>query len=88
MNNTIFYLPTVFTYTLHTKPNEVVDIASPGFPNYPYPQNTFAQWQLRSDPGHVIKLEFTTFNVEENCNNDFIKVYDSLVATERRLMAE
>lgn len=80
----------VFTeyYAVHTKPNTVIDIMSPGFPNYPYPQNTFAQWQLRADPGYVIRLDFTTFKLEENCKNDFVKVYDSLVAIESRLMAE
>lgn len=74
--------------SLHTKPNEVTEIMSPGFPNYPYPQNAFAQWLLRADPGHIIKLEFTTFNLEENCKNDFMKVYDSLVAIKSKLMAE
>ncbi|TSR87285.1 Amyloid-like protein 2 [Bagarius yarrelli] len=78
----------VYRYAVHTRPNQVIDIMSPGFPNYPYPENTFTQWQLRADPGHVIKLEFTTFNVEANCKNDFMKVYDSLVAVESRLMAE
>ncbi|KAK2848190.1 hypothetical protein Q7C36_009872 [Tachysurus vachellii] len=78
----------MYTYAVHTRPNEVIDIMSPGFPNYPYPQNTFAQWQLRADPGNIIKLDFTTFNVEEDCSSDFIKVYDSLLAMERRLMAQ
>ncbi|KAG7333138.1 hypothetical protein KOW79_003273 [Hemibagrus wyckioides] len=78
----------MYTYALHTRPKEVIDIMSPGFPNYPYPENMFSQWQLRADPGNVIKLDFTTFNVEEDCNNDFIKVYDSLLAIEGRLMAK
>ncbi|XP_027030587.1 ST14 transmembrane serine protease matriptase a isoform X2 [Tachysurus fulvidraco] len=78
----------MYTYAVHTRPNTVIDIMSPGFPNYPYPQNTFAQWQLRADPGNIIKLDFTTFNVEENCSSDFIKVYDSLLAMEGRLMAQ
>lgn len=78
----------MYTHALHTRPKEVIDIMSPGFPNYPYPENTFSQWQLRADPGNVIKLDFTTFNVEEDCNNDFIKVYDSLLAIKGRLMAK
>ncbi|KAF4072119.1 hypothetical protein AMELA_G00270730 [Ameiurus melas] len=88
LDSRMFSKPSYYTKALHTRPNEVIDIRSPGFPNYPYPQNMFTQWQLRADPGHIIKLEFTTFNLEENCRNDFIKVYDSLVAIESRLMAE
>ena len=61
---------------------------SPGFPNTPYPPNTFTQWQLRADPGHVLKLDFDTFNLEEDCRNDFVKVYDSLVAIESHAMEE
>lgn len=88
-NYTKLCVPTAYyKYAVHTRPNDVIDIMSPGFPNYPYPQNMLAQWQLRADPGHIIKLEFTTFNLEENCRNDFMKVYDSLVAIESRLMAE
>ncbi|KAK5905067.1 hypothetical protein CesoFtcFv8_006572 [Champsocephalus esox] len=75
-------------YAEHTKSNEVGQIQSPGFPNSPYPPNTFIQWQLRADPNYVIKLEFDTMNLEENCKNDFIKIYDSLVAIESRVMEE
>ncbi|XP_053355742.1 ST14 transmembrane serine protease matriptase a [Clarias gariepinus] len=77
-----------YTYSRHTKPNEVIEIRSPGFPNDPYPQNTFAQWKLRADQGSVIKLEFTTFKLEEDCKNDYVKIYDSLGAIEKRLMAK
>uniref|UniRef100_A0A673BBF4 Matriptase n=1 Tax=Sphaeramia orbicularis TaxID=375764 RepID=A0A673BBF4_9TELE len=63
-------------------------IKSPGFPNSPYPPNTFIQWQLRADPGYVLKLDFDTLNLEENCMNDFVKIYDSLVAIESRVLQE
>ncbi|KAJ7990144.1 hypothetical protein DPEC_G00297280 [Dallia pectoralis] len=72
----------------HTKPNQVRKIQSPNFPNAPYSPNTFAQWELRADPGHVIKLDFDTFNLEGNCTKDFVKVYDSLVAIEGRIMSQ
>ncbi|KAK1899919.1 Suppressor of tumorigenicity 14 protein like [Dissostichus eleginoides] len=77
-----------FKYAEHTKSNQVGQIQSPGFPNSPYPPNTFIQWQLRADPNYVIKLEFDTMNLEENCKNDFVKIYDSLVAIESRVMEE
>ncbi|KAF7699179.1 ST14 transmembrane serine protease matriptase a [Silurus meridionalis] len=88
LDSRMFANPSYYKYLVHTKTNQVIDIMTPGFPNYPYPQNSFAQWQLRADPGYVLKLDFTTFNIEKNCKNDFLKVYDSLVALESRLMAE
>lgn len=77
-----------FHYSEHTKTNHIGQIRSPGFPDSPYPPNTFIQWQLRADPNYVIKLEFDTMNLEENCKNDFVKLYDSLVAIESRVMEE
>lgn len=77
-----------YRYAEHTRVNKIVPITSPGFPNTPYPPNTFIQWQLRADPGHVLKLDFDTFNLEEDCHNDFVKVYDSLVAIETHAMEE
>ncbi|XP_044211137.1 ST14 transmembrane serine protease matriptase a [Thunnus albacares] len=75
-------------YSEHTRPSQLGQIESPGFPNEPYPPNTFIQWQLRADPNYVIKLDFDTMNLEENCKNDFVKIYDSLVAIESRVMEE
>ncbi|KAF7641610.1 hypothetical protein LDENG_00276240, partial [Lucifuga dentata] len=75
-------------YSEHTKPNHIGTLQSPGFPNVPYPPNTFIQWQLRADPNYILKLDFDTFNLEENCTNDFIKIYDSLVAIESRVLEE
>lgn len=46
------------------------------------------QWELRGDVNHVMKLKFESLHLEENCSNDFIKIYDSLVTIERRLMEE
>ncbi|KAM7412695.1 hypothetical protein PAMA_020193 [Pampus argenteus] len=75
-------------YSEHTKEDLIGWIQSPGFPDKPYTPNTFIQWQLRADPDHVIKLDFDTMNLEENCKNDFVKIYDSLVAIESRVMEE
>ncbi|XP_054456844.1 ST14 transmembrane serine protease matriptase a [Anoplopoma fimbria] len=78
----------LFKYSEHTKTNRIGQIQSPGFPNSPYTPNTFMQWQLRAEPSYVIKLEFDTMNLEENCKNDFLRIYDSLVAIESRVMEE
>ncbi|XP_030622033.1 ST14 transmembrane serine protease matriptase a [Chanos chanos] len=75
-------------FAQHTRSNHIGTIESPGFPDYPYPSNTLIQWQLRADAGYRIKLDFDTFNLEENCQNDYVRVYDSLVAVDSKLMAE
>ncbi|KAJ3589988.1 hypothetical protein NHX12_007945 [Muraenolepis orangiensis] len=77
-----------YRYAQHAKANKIGTITSPGFPNRPYPPDTFIEWQLRADPGYVLKLDFDTFNLEEDCKNDFVKIYDSLVAIESRAMEE
>ncbi len=75
-------------FAQHTRGSADEVINSPGFPNQPYSPNSFVQWQLRGDPDHVLKLSFDTFNLEKNCSNDFVRVYDSLVAMDTHLMAE
>ncbi|XP_034557725.1 suppression of tumorigenicity 14a [Notolabrus celidotus] len=85
---TISSFDSFFNFVEHAKANEIGRIQSPGFPDRPYPSNTFMQWRLRADPGYVIKLDFDTMNLEEDCKNDFVKIYDSLVAIESRVMEE
>ncbi|KAK7883029.1 hypothetical protein WMY93_029203 [Mugilogobius chulae] len=75
-------------YSEHARGNFIGTIESPGFPNTPYPPNTFIQWQLRADPGYLVKLKFDTMNLEENCKHDFVKIYDSLVTIESRVLEE
>lgn len=84
----LLFVSEFLKYSEHTRPDKLGQIQSPGFPDKPYPSNTFIQWQLRADPNHVIKLKFDTMNLEENCKNDFVKIYDSLVAIESRVMEE
>uniref|UniRef100_A0A3Q0TAB7 ST14 transmembrane serine protease matriptase a n=1 Tax=Amphilophus citrinellus TaxID=61819 RepID=A0A3Q0TAB7_AMPCI len=76
------------SFRKHTKANLIGHIQSPGFPNKPYPRNTLIKWQLRADPGHVLKLDFGTFDLESSCKSDFVKIYDSLVPIESLLMVE
>uniref|UniRef100_W5LYQ6 ST14 transmembrane serine protease matriptase b n=1 Tax=Lepisosteus oculatus TaxID=7918 RepID=W5LYQ6_LEPOC len=79
---------TLCRYSLHSRPGQTYTLQSPGFPDSPYPPNTHCEWQLRADPGNVITLEFLTFNLESDCGNDFVKLYDSLVPLESRAMSE
>lgn len=75
-------------FSEHTTPNEFAWIMTPGFPNSPYTPNTFSEWQLRAERGNIIKLEFDSMILEDNCSNDFVKIYDSLVAIETRALEE
>uniref|UniRef100_A0A8C2CFA7 Suppression of tumorigenicity 14a n=1 Tax=Cyprinus carpio TaxID=7962 RepID=A0A8C2CFA7_CYPCA len=79
---------TFHSTSIHAKSSAEKIITSPGFPDKPYAPDSFVQWQLRGDPGHVLKLSFDTFNLEENCSNDFVRVYDSLVAVDKHLMED
>uniref|UniRef100_A0A8C6TN62 Suppression of tumorigenicity 14b n=1 Tax=Neogobius melanostomus TaxID=47308 RepID=A0A8C6TN62_9GOBI len=69
--------------------NQVISgVESPGFPNTPYPPNVFDQWRLKAEPGFRVKLDFHSLNLEDDCEQDFIKLYDSLVPIENRLITE
>ncbi|KAJ8256637.1 hypothetical protein COCON_G00187890 [Conger conger] len=72
----------------HVQGDGVGTLQSPGFPNVPYSPNTLGKWEIRADPGYVVKLKFDTFSLEEDCSKDFVKVYDSLAPIESHLMAE
>ncbi|XP_043479110.1 cubilin-like isoform X2 [Leptopilina heterotoma] len=52
-------------------------IHSPYYPqNYPHNQN--CEWLLIVDTDHVVRLNFTNFDIEntKNCSDDYVKVYD------------
>lgn len=76
------------SYNLHAKPGVTGSLSSPGFPNSPYPTDTHCLWRLRADPGYVLKLNFITFSLEDDCSKDFARVYDSLGPLETRVLAE
>uniref|UniRef100_A0AAX7VLI1 Suppression of tumorigenicity 14b n=1 Tax=Astatotilapia calliptera TaxID=8154 RepID=A0AAX7VLI1_ASTCA len=63
-------------------------VHSPGFPDYPYPPNANFQWRLRAEPGHRVRLDFHTLILEDDCQRDFIKAYDSLAPIEKRALTE
>ncbi|KAI7796445.1 ST14 transmembrane serine protease matriptase b [Triplophysa rosa] len=72
----------------HAHGNQTDSIRSPGFPDSPYPSNLYTEWQIRADPEHRIILEFDVLDLEKDCHNDFIKVYDSLAPTEKQVITE
>ncbi|KAM4563762.1 suppressor of tumorigenicity 14 protein homolog [Odontesthes bonariensis] len=63
-------------------------VQSPGFPDTSYPPNIYRQWLFRADPRHRVRLVFHTLILEDDCQQDFIKIYDSLVPMERRALTE
>ncbi|XP_071314887.1 suppressor of tumorigenicity 14 protein homolog [Trachinotus anak] len=63
-------------------------VQSPGFPDSSYPPNVYLQWRLRANPGHRVWLDFHTLILEDDCQQDFIKIYDSLAAIEHRALTE
>uniref|UniRef100_A0A3P9I1T8 Suppression of tumorigenicity 14b n=1 Tax=Oryzias latipes TaxID=8090 RepID=A0A3P9I1T8_ORYLA len=63
-------------------------LLSPGFPDTPYPSNLSQQWLLQADPRHRVKLDFHTLILEDDCQHDFLKIYDSLVPIELCALTE
>uniref|UniRef100_H3CA45 ST14 transmembrane serine protease matriptase b n=1 Tax=Tetraodon nigroviridis TaxID=99883 RepID=H3CA45_TETNG len=74
------------TFNIHVR--EKGDVRSPGFPGSSYPPNVYLQWRLRADPGHRIQLDFQTLILDDDCQQDFIRIYDSLAPLEHRVLTE
>lgn len=74
------------SFNIHV--NEVDLVQSPGFPDSTYSPNAYLQWRLRADPGHRVRLDFHTLILEDDCQQDFIKVYDSLAPIELHALSE
>ena len=62
-------------------------LQSPGHPNV-YPHGVNCTWNIRVEPGLIIRLTFLTFNIENhvNCNYDSVGVYDNSSAVESSLV--
>lgn len=73
-------------FNLHVKDGGFVQ--SPGFPDNPYPPNIYLKWWLRADPGHRVRLDFHTLILEDDCQEDFIQVYDSLAPIKSQVLTE
>ncbi|KAF1387763.1 hypothetical protein PFLUV_G00083330 [Perca fluviatilis] len=50
---------------------------SPGYPKG-YPTKSRCQWQIRASEDTVIFVSFPFFHIEDDCNHDFVSIYDSL----------
>ncbi|XP_056279708.1 suppressor of tumorigenicity 14 protein homolog isoform X2 [Pseudoliparis swirei] len=74
------------SFSLHVSTPGVLQ--SPGFPDSSYPPNVYLQWRLRADPGHRVRLDFHTLILEDDCQNDFIQIYDSLAPIGKRVLTE
>ncbi|XP_039206561.1 membrane frizzled-related protein isoform X2 [Crotalus tigris] len=60
---------------------------SPNYPK-PYPHLQICLWHISVPVGHVIQLQFYNFSLEshEDCNFDFVEVYDSAAMRTSSLM--
>ncbi|XP_015669046.1 membrane frizzled-related protein [Protobothrops mucrosquamatus] len=60
---------------------------SPNYPK-PYPHLQICLWHISVPMGHVIQLQFYNFSLEshEDCNFDFVEVYDSAAMGTSNLM--
>ncbi|KAG9276492.1 cubilin [Astyanax mexicanus] len=62
-------------------------ITSPGHPT-DYPHGANCTWYISVAPGNIIRLSFTTFNLEyhTNCNYDYVEIYDNGTALTGNLL--
>ncbi|KAM9342743.1 suppressor of tumorigenicity 14 protein-like isoform 2-T2 [Pholidichthys leucotaenia] len=74
------------SFNIHVKRGGHIE--SPGFPDHSYLPNSNLWWTLRAQRGHRIQLEFHTLVFEDDCQQDFIKIYDSLAPVENRSLTE
>uniref|UniRef100_A0A8C2WBI4 Suppression of tumorigenicity 14b n=1 Tax=Cyclopterus lumpus TaxID=8103 RepID=A0A8C2WBI4_CYCLU len=81
-----FLIFPVKSFSLHVSTPGV--LRSPGFPDSSYPPNVYLQWRLRADPGHRVRLDFHTLILEDDCQKDFIQIYDSLAPIQKRVLTE
>ena len=92
--NSCFSHDTFFLFVLSVKKSfnihvsEAGIVQSPGFPGSSYPPNVYLRWRLRADPGHRVRLDFHTLILEDDCQQDFIQIYDSLATIEQRVLTE
>ncbi|XP_061540534.1 suppressor of tumorigenicity 14 protein-like isoform X3 [Phycodurus eques] len=63
-------------------------IQSPGFPDSSYPSDVYLEWRLRADAAYRVRLDFQTLILEDDCQHDFVKIYDSLAPIEQTAIAE
>ncbi|KAJ8005317.1 hypothetical protein DPEC_G00145370 [Dallia pectoralis] len=65
----------------------VQSFQSPGFPNR-YPSQTRCQWQIRTSQQNVISARFSDFHIEDDCSNDYVFIYDSLISDETQAITQ
>ncbi|XP_054623632.1 suppressor of tumorigenicity 14 protein homolog isoform X2 [Dunckerocampus dactyliophorus] len=74
------------SFNVHVQEGGIIQ--SPGFPDSSYPSSVYLQWRMRADPAHRVRLDFDTLILEDNCQNDFVKIYDSLAPIEHAAITE
>uniref|UniRef100_A0A8C9LFB5 Cubilin n=1 Tax=Pavo cristatus TaxID=9049 RepID=A0A8C9LFB5_PAVCR len=57
-------------------------ITSPGFPDV-YPHGINCTWTINIQPGYLIRLTFTSFNLpfDDSCRMDYLEIYDNSTIT-------
>ena len=60
--------------TFNLAVNQIVDFASPGYPNNPYPNDCQCRWTITAPTGYAVDIRFPQFETEQNY--DFVRVYN------------
>lgn len=73
-----------FRLEAEEQPKEFV---SPGYPKA-YPARSRCQWQIRAAVDKAIFVTFPFFNIEDDCSDDFVAIYDSLSPDDSQAITE
>uniref|UniRef100_UPI0037E8BAA5 suppressor of tumorigenicity 14 protein n=1 Tax=Semicossyphus pulcher TaxID=241346 RepID=UPI0037E8BAA5 len=63
------------------------EFSSPGYP-VRYPPRSRCQWQIRASEDKAIFVTFPFFNIEDDCSDDFVSIYDSLSPDDSQAITE
>ncbi|XP_026227487.1 suppressor of tumorigenicity 14 protein homolog isoform X1 [Anabas testudineus] len=74
-------------YFLEAEEENTKKFTSPGYPTG-YPITSRCQWQIRTSEKKSIVVNFPFFNIEDDCANNFVFIYDSLSPDDQQAITQ
>ena len=61
---------------LHADEDEQLIVSHVEYNNKPYPANASCTWHLAAKEGYVVRIKFETFQLDDDCSSDFLRITD------------
>ena len=61
---------------LHADKDEQLIVSHEQYNSEPYPANASCTWHLAAKDGYVVKIKFETFQLDNDCSSDFLRITD------------